>query len=65
MSDERITEVKRFLKHDDGATLVEYSVMLMLIILASVTLIQFIGGFAAESFDKTQKIFSEAKDVDN
>ena len=60
MCKERIAAVKRFLKDDDGATLVEYAVMLMLIILGCVTIIQTLGNSTAESFDQVQKVFSEA-----
>ncbi|MDA1054674.1 MAG: Flp family type IVb pilin [Planctomycetota bacterium] len=55
-----VDRVRTFLKREGGATLVEYSVMLGLIVLLSITAIQVIGSVAADSFGKTDKIFSKS-----
>jgi pilus assembly protein Flp/PilA len=52
--------IKKFLVSEDGPTAVEYAVMLMLIILACITAIQFFGVTTANSFQNSSDQLSDA-----
>lgn len=58
MTGKLITQVKYFLRSEEGPTLVEYAVLIMLIILGLVTSIQVIGQHANASFTNTANIFT-------
>lgn len=55
------TRIRRFLIEEDGATSIEYCVMLMLIILAVITAVQVLGGTVSSNLqDSSDKIKNAA-----
>jgi pilus assembly protein Flp/PilA len=60
-NDRAMQRIRRFLKCDDGATAVEYAVMLALILLACIgavlTMGQVVGGTYNHSLDEIKKVF--------
>lgn len=55
-----VAKVKRFLADESGPTSVEYAVMVMLIILACFSAIQFFGNSVGNSFGDSQNQLSNS-----
>ena len=54
--------IKRFVKEEEGATMVEYGLMVALIAVVCILVITALGSEVGTSFDKTQKAVSDSND---
>ena len=54
--------IKRFVKEEEGATMVEYGLMVALIAVVCILVIAALGAEVGLSFDRTQKAVSDAND---
>ena len=47
--------IRRFVQEEEGATMVEYAIMVALIAVVSILVVTALGGKVASNFDKTQQ----------
>ena len=52
--------IKRFVKEEEGATMVEYGLMVALIAVVCILVITALGSQVGQSFDKTQKAVADS-----
>jgi pilus assembly protein Flp/PilA len=52
--------LKRFIKEESGATMVEYAIMVALIAVVAIALISTIGGQVRDAFDNVSNELTEA-----
>jgi len=50
-----LERIKRLVREEEGATMVEYGLMVALIAVVAVLIVAALGGKVADAFDQTQK----------